>query len=175
MMRVLSIPPSYHLTLLLQFTNVVHGSFSYEKRTTNITSDTDAPTGPFSTSSFNNVSTSEYQNARALVDQALKDWAVYNKARFERPARNKYTLRPENPTESQVQDANPHITKEITDAAALIAEINVAKTMANVSRPTSQAANKFWMEGVDHLGTQPYGGDSSYKVGLIYFHIILKT
>jgi hypothetical protein len=166
-MRLFNVIPT-SLTLLLQLSSIVQGALQNDRRAIANATSQEVPRGTFSTSSFKNVSVSAYQEARALVDQALKDWAVYNKARFEKPARNKYTLRPENPDEARAQDVSPIITKEIASAAALLAEMKAPKTITNFTRPAKQAANKFWMAGVDHLGTQPYGGDTSYKVRMTY-------
>lgn len=58
----------------------------------------------------------------------------------------------------------PKITDEIARAAALVAEHDVAFESKNYTTPLKKRANTFWMADVDHLGTQPYGGNASYQV-----------
>jgi hypothetical protein len=129
--------------------------------------------GTVSTSSFNDVSQSDIENARAIVQKALTAWGAYNKARFENPHRNIYTLKPEGDVEtesilpSNITTNDLEITEEVASAAALLAELE-AVTNTNMTNATSiinkRQSASFWMEQIDRLGTQPYGGDPSYKV-----------
>ena len=55
-----------------------------------------------------------------------------------------------------------HITDEIANAAALVAEADAA-----ADGEPSQRVNKrstFWMENIDRKGSWPWGNDTSYKV-----------
>jgi hypothetical protein len=161
----------------------IHGSFDpstpivspasvhFEKRVTNSSS-----TGP----SFANSTQSDLERARAIVNEARKEWGVYKKARLQNPRRNVYTLRPEEPIQpkvlatdnsSSIDPFPPKITDEISKAAALLAEWNVAQgsmKMNITSRRLKKRANPFWMQDVDHLGTIPYGANSSYQVPLCH-------
>jgi hypothetical protein len=164
---------------LLLLLGLVHGSLPHgsivppfrslflHKRITNAT---------FLTGSqFAGTSSSEIEGARAIVEQARKKWSAYKKARFQNPRRNVYTLRPEEPSQAHVRATDnstasgllePEITDEIARAAALLAELSVAEGRYGntTAAPLQKRANRFWMEKVAHVGTQPYGGDPSYKV-----------
>jgi hypothetical protein len=130
-----------------------------------------------STASFGTVSSDEIADARRIIDHQLKLWGQYNKARFETPLRNRYTLKPESVPNLQTRAINiPELTPEITRAAALLAEVEVAprfmsneKGSSNITysiRATSSAAKMapFWMEQIPRVGSQPYGNDPSYQV-----------
>jgi hypothetical protein len=167
---------TYLLSILLVF-GVTHGTFDpgpplllppsihFDKRVTN---------GSLSIPSLTNSTQSELQRAKDIVDQARKEWSAYKKAHLENPRRNVYTLRPEESVQGPVAMTDngtivetfpPPITDEISTAAAFLAEWNAAEGISNMTtQPLKKRAGTFWMENVDHLGTQPYGGNASYKV-----------
>ncbi|PGH08809.1 hypothetical protein AJ80_07768 [Polytolypa hystricis UAMH7299] len=112
----------------------------------------------------------EIEEAREIIAEAIKHATVYNKARIESPLRNRYTLNPQTKPITR-QDVPPlfPITEKIRNAAALVAEANALETARNNTVKTRQsnkrrAAASFWMEDVEHKGTQPLGDDPSYKV-----------
>ncbi|KAI0457369.1 pectate lyase superfamily protein-domain-containing protein [Xylaria acuta] len=92
-----------------------------------------------------------------------------NKARLAKPQRNSFGLKPGTKT-SKRDDTSPkllEITDEIARAAALVAELDAdSVSNATLSSPTPVAkrAGTFWMEGIAHKGTVPWGNDASYKV-----------
>jgi hypothetical protein len=129
------------------------------------------PDAPFANS------TSELETARLIVKEAQKEWSVWKKARYANPRRNVYSLRPEEPVEAKmlatdnstsIPPAGPEITEKIARAAALLAEHKAALAQNNATRVNRTRVeaqdNRFWMENIDHLGTQPYGGNTSYPV-----------
>jgi hypothetical protein len=128
-----------------------------------------------STGLFSNSTNPEIDKARAIVEKARKEWSAYKRARLANPRRNVYKLRPTEPVQARVLATDnstatepflpPEVTDEIAHAAALLAELEVAEGRSNKTAPVKQKrATRFWMENIDHLGTQPYGGNSSYQV-----------
>ncbi|KAI0441992.1 pectate lyase superfamily protein-domain-containing protein [Xylaria telfairii] len=89
-----------------------------------------------------------------------------NKARLENPRRNNFGLKPGTKITKRA-DNSPQlleITDEIARAAALVAELE-AEPVANVTAdPLAKRAGTFWMEGLAHKGSVPWGNDASYKV-----------
>ncbi|KAF2429000.1 hypothetical protein EJ08DRAFT_662166 [Tothia fuscella] len=143
------------------------------------------------TPTFGVVSQTDISKARALIESRLQAWGQYNKAKFDTPLRNKYTLAPE--SESTLQSRSikhPEITPDIARASALLAELDAASkvspgnatsnnatygngtdhnTYGNITysvlatgKPSAMAS--FWMEDIPRVGSQPYGNDASYKV-----------
>ncbi|CAK7219716.1 hypothetical protein SBRCBS47491_003942 [Sporothrix bragantina] len=94
---------------------------------------------------------------------------LLNKARLDKPARNRYTLRPDtvvNKRTSQV-DATPpllNITAEIAAAAALLAEVEASGQPDAAVPVIAPRAGRFWMEDFQRKGTVPWGDDPNYKV-----------
>lgn len=128
--------------------------------------------GTVSTSSFKNVPISDVDQARATVAEAVRKWGVFNKARFENPRHNVYSLRPGSEvSEVRKRDIEmPVLTPEVKSAAALVAELRASTrassdTTRNGTAPAAKRGSKasFWMEDIQRRGTQPYGGNSSYQ------------
>jgi hypothetical protein len=123
-----------------------------------------------STSSFKSVSQRELAQARQLVQDALKRFSISNKNRFDTPLRNNHKY----PAKFNRLVSTIQITHEMRRAAALVAEIDAISENSDVryygnhSAPeiatNANAESAFWMEGLTHLGTQPYGNDAGYKV-----------
>ncbi|KAH9206003.1 hypothetical protein DL95DRAFT_416922 [Leptodontidium sp. 2 PMI_412] len=93
------------------------------------------------TKSFKGLPQSAVERAREIIDAALVDWAL--------------------------QPRCYEVTEDIAAAAALVAEIDAAAGFRNgtVLPPLKKRAGEaFWMETISRSGTQPYGGDGSYKV-----------
>jgi hypothetical protein len=66
----------------------------------------------------------------------------------------------------------PELSEEVRSAAALVAELDAKADASNGTKWTGEAphqnkerqASNFWMESIERLGSQPYGGDARYKV-----------
>lgn len=108
----------------------------------------------------------DLQTARAIVDKALNESSQLNRARVDKPLRNKYGLRPGTvvgggtaPGSSSLASINKDvppllvITDEIAAAAALVAEAEMAGSwngseLLNVTRrATAASAGTYWMQG----------------------------
>ncbi|KAL2131840.1 hypothetical protein VTI74DRAFT_4554 [Chaetomium olivicolor] len=96
-----------------------------------------------------------------------------NKARLAKPASNNFKLKPGTKVSKRDDDAPPpppllDITDEIARAAALVAEVDTALAWNTTPNShlalNSKRAGTFWMEGITHKGTVPWGKDASYKV-----------
>jgi hypothetical protein len=133
-----------------------------------------------STRSFKDVSPKEVEQARQLVQDSLKRFAVSNEARFEAASRNSYEGSPKsNHPVSTIQ-----ITPAMRNAAALLAELDAMSEDSSsqndwsYSRPETNAdanaGGDFWMENLSRLGTQPYGSDSGYKVANSNEHSVMN-
>jgi len=82
------------------------------------------------------------------------------------------------PLFNETVDAPPlyAVPEEVKSAAALLAELEAQEQLAQKRDTRGSSADKeyqrilkrqggtWWMEGISHLGTQPFGKDSSYKV-----------
>lgn len=143
-------------------------SYSHLKRAANFSAE--------DTKSFKGLPSTAVEQAREVVDAALADWASYNKARFDNPRHNVYSPTPESVLGSTKRDTSdsvlaiPDVTEDIANAAALVAEIDAAAGFRNgtILPPIKKrAGTAFWMETISRSGSQPYGGDSSYKVKII--------
>jgi hypothetical protein len=132
----------------------------------NLTSD--APAG----SLLANATLSDIDKARQVVKDAIAKMTKLNKARLENPARMNYNYKPvdggnskRDVTDQVDQDGAPSplldITDEIAAASALLAEVEAANSSAPA---VEKRAGSFWLGGMTHRGTMPWGGDSSYKV-----------
>lgn len=108
----------------------------------------------------------DLQAARAIVEKALNESSQLNRARVDKPLRNKYGLRPGTvvgagitPGNSSLASINKDvppllvITDEIAAAAALVAEVEMGGSW-NGSRPgnvtrraTVASTGTYWMEG----------------------------
>ncbi|EEH47201.2 uncharacterized protein PADG_03299 [Paracoccidioides brasiliensis Pb18] len=127
----------------------------------------------------------DIDEARRIVDDAIKEASALNKARLEHPLRNHYQLKPGTGTSRRGEpngDAPPpplfQISKEIAAAAALIAEVEAvaetrdsSKSKADYSyidvmynRTVVRRADAFWMEDIERKGAWPFGNDRSFKV-----------
>jgi hypothetical protein len=157
----------FRLTLGISANNEVHMSPHYPDVERRVTNSSSSSSPPLNSTQLN------LDRAREVVNKAKTEWSAYKRERFANPHHNKYTLQPgpgnkpgargiDNSTSGLVA---PNLTDEILKAAALLAEANVANSPQNVTHQSlKKRAGKFWMETVDHIGTQPYGGNSSYKV-----------
>ncbi|KUJ07893.1 pectin lyase-like protein [Mollisia scopiformis] len=139
---------------------LLHRGPYQSKRVANVSSSSDTT---FNTSSFQGVSQSQLANAYVIVDNAVTEWSVYKKVRFENPKHNIYTLKGATAPESNADV--PVITEEVAAAAALVAEVEVAQNGGNTTKPMRKGqSGSFWMEDIERFGSQPYGGNSSYPV-----------
>lgn len=127
------------------------------------------------------------QRAREVVAGAIAESARRNEARYQRPRRNSYRLKPGTEVNGgavqQMQRRGPRhrhhrrqddnapplltITDEIAQAAALVAEADASTSIhsLNLTRLTRrQAQGSFWMESLERKGTVPWGDNSTYTV-----------
>ncbi len=130
-----------------------------------------------------NTSQTDIARARAIVAAALADSAAANRARMNIPLRNSYRSRHSTSAKPRRDVAPlPVISTSVAAAAAMVAEIDAAAYAKNGSlygdysqfdtlrtrrtgespRVKKRQTTSFWMEGMEHLGTQL--GNSSYKV-----------
>ncbi|KAH7409504.1 pectate lyase superfamily protein-domain-containing protein [Cadophora sp. MPI-SDFR-AT-0126] len=142
----------------------------------------------FSLNKHVNVSEATIAAAQALVSAQQGTDAASRKYRFENPIRNVYTEK-KNSKRSDAAAAISTPSSDVLAAAAMLAEIDAAakyrngtlyKDYANFrnfsdfqkstentlesSKLGKRQSTTFWMEEMQHLGTQPLGGDSTYKV-----------
>ncbi|KAK4031703.1 putative LysM domain-containing protein [Parachaetomium inaequale] len=113
-----------------------------------------------------NASVSDIQAARQIVKNAIAKMTELNKARLAKPSPNNFKLKPGTKVSKRDDDVPPpppllDITDEIARAAALVAEVDT-HLVANTTH--SKRAGTFWMQGLTHKGTVPWGNDASYKV-----------
>jgi hypothetical protein len=123
-----------------------------------------------------NTTQADIENARLLVETALKDSASINRARLDAPARNIYVSKSSAGSTFQTRDVAelPLITTKLAAAAALVAELDAAAlakngslhrdysefdTLRNRSGQNGkiqkrQSSSSFWMEEIDHFGSQ---------------------
>jgi flavin-binding protein dodecin len=122
-----------------------------------------------------NATQSDIDNARAIVNAAIAQAAVLNKARVENPMRNNYKLQPGtivSKRDDMVNDTAPppllNITPEIADAAALLAEVDALATI-NSTRTVQKRGTglSYWMEVLDRKGTVPFGNNATYQVNIL--------
>ncbi|KAH7017946.1 pectate lyase superfamily protein-domain-containing protein [Microdochium trichocladiopsis] len=111
-----------------------------------------------------NTTSSEVDAARKIVQDAIAKMRVLNKARFENPARNRgrYSQDAESRKRQAAESATEGFpvlvpTDEMSRAAALLAELE-AEPVTLQKRATT-----WWMQGLKHLGSVPWGPDASYK------------
>lgn len=125
------------------------------------------------------------EQARKLVAEGHKKMADANKARVSNVRRNNYSLKPGSLASRAIDEVDTTsfvVTDELAAAAALVAEADAAEKLKNGtlqtdysefmgtgSFDTRDTSNKrggesWWMANLDNLGTQPFGGDNSYKV-----------
>ncbi|KAF2673840.1 pectin lyase-like protein [Microthyrium microscopicum] len=120
------------------------------------------------TSSFKDISTSQINSAKKLVQKELVEWSKYNAYRFENPRGNRLGSRAKTQSQSSkiVIPNVPIITGEIAEAAALLAELESHETLNSSVIKTQYAKrqiSRFWLEDMQHLGTLPYGNDKNYR------------
>ncbi|KAK4203018.1 pectate lyase superfamily protein-domain-containing protein [Triangularia verruculosa] len=137
-----------------------------------------------------NVSTTDLERARKIVEEAILKSAELNAARLQNPARNVYRLKPgtvlgggapqRRGLMSRADEAGEElppplldITDEIAAAAALVSEAEAVEALGGMSNLTARhsrrqvkaaASGTFWMEHITRMGTVPFGDDPSYKV-----------
>jgi hypothetical protein len=122
--------------------------------------------------------------AREVVANAIAESARRNEARYLKPARNTYRLKPGtvvgDATTQQHQsrrrgrsvrrdEETPPpllaITDEIAQAAALVAEAEADDAVRSGNLTRRQApTSTFWMENLARKGTVPWGDNSTYAV-----------
>ncbi|EER45681.1 LysM domain-containing protein [Histoplasma capsulatum H143] len=127
---------------------------------------------------------SDIDEARRLVDAAIKKASVLNKARLDHPMRNRYSST--RAAKASRRDASSRdallppllkITNEIAAAAALLAEVEAVAEAKDLSKPkrdysyidalynrtAEKQAQPFWMEDIERKGAWPFGNDPSFK------------
>jgi hypothetical protein len=137
------------------------------------------------------VSNADVTAARGVLSTALEQSAQYNKARLANPRRTRYHGRGDRPSHGNESITVPvfKVTRDIAEAAALIAEFEAASEIQNrlslvengndantqlrgpLTNSTQSAGASFWMENLRHMGTQPFGNDPKYVVS-ITVHIV---
>ena len=135
----------------------------------------------------------ELEQARQIVANAIAEAGRLHEARYQRPARNSYRLKPgtvigngttvlpirrrsRSRRGANGAEAPPpllEITEEIARAAALVAEADALAAArsgsfsnvpaGNVTRRQTSAGT-FWMQGLARKGRVPWGGNSIYAV-----------
>jgi hypothetical protein len=121
-----------------------------------------------------NATLSDIDKARQVVNDAIAKMTKLNKARLNNPARMNYGYAPTGGSSSgrkrDATDANDQagapsplldITEEIAAASALLAEVEAVNRTAPA---VEKRAGTFWLGGMRHQGTMPWGDDASYKV-----------
>jgi hypothetical protein len=117
-----------------------------------------------------NATSADIEKARNIVQQAIQQLRVHNKARVDNPRRNNWYLQGTGPSQSSGQvESNFQVTPEIAAAAALVAEADAKKSPVNGTATTSVAncqggGGGFWMENIAHKGKWPFNSDSSFQV-----------
>jgi len=155
----------------------------FATRTGPVSSATELPSLSESINKHKNTSASTIALARAKVAAAIQQVSISNKARVQNPLRNNYGS--QSPASRVRRDASLHplvIDPDVAAAAALVAEVDAAAEALNGTlysdypiinafrqknknlRKQKRQTTSFWLEGIEHLGTQPFGGNSSYKV-----------
>ncbi|KAI9374086.1 pectate lyase superfamily protein-domain-containing protein [Aspergillus egyptiacus] len=107
--------------------------------------------------------------ARQIVQDAIAKMTQMNKARLESPIRGSYKLGSgTNITRRSGEGSAPplfEITERVARAAALVAEADMAASLANGSSTLDERAHgSFWMQDIRRQGTVPWGDDPNYKV-----------
>jgi hypothetical protein len=131
-------------------------------------------------SSQQNATLTTIKNAQALVAAAQESVAAYNSFRMDNLRRNtQKSKKQQSPRVKKDEVTLPILSDKVLSAAALLAEIDSGNKHRNgtlyKTYPRDEKLNpfeekratpsSFWMEKVDESkGTQPYGGNSTYKV-----------
>lgn len=102
----------------------------------------------------------DLQAARTIVEKALNESSQLNKARVDKPLRNKYGLRPGSvidggavPGNGSLASINKDvppllvISDEIAAAAALVAEAEMGGSLNVTRRAAAASTGTYWMEG----------------------------
>jgi hypothetical protein len=137
------------------------------------------------------VSTSQLQQAKALVAAAQASQAAYNKWNIENPHFNNYTHKKAREASLQRREngmSPPNFSQEILDAIRLVGDVDAQDMHNNGTLPnydgdakmqthtsnidtnfyrngtSKRAGSGSWMGQMQHVGTQPFGGDSTYEV-----------
>ncbi|KAL2066965.1 hypothetical protein VTL71DRAFT_1389 [Oculimacula yallundae] len=130
------------------------------------------PTNITFSPSLSNVTSSDLDRARKLVEEAIVNATRLNAARYANPARNRYQLQPgtllgrRDTLDFTTPPPLLNITDELADAAALVSEAEAMDGLAsNASFVRRRAASgTFWMEHIAHMGTVAFGESSNYTV-----------
>jgi hypothetical protein len=117
--------------------------------------------------------------ARRIVSDAIVDVTGANTARCENPLRSLIVKAHMSQQHKQTVALLFRPSKETRVASALITEVEARKRNSNVDATSGRHAlfngtehihqekrqfGSFWMEGLQHMGTQPFVNDSNYKV-----------
>ncbi|KAL3470951.1 pectate lyase superfamily protein-domain-containing protein [Aspergillus californicus] len=109
------------------------------------------------------------RDARQIVHDAIVTMTELNRARLDKPFRatNKLMSNTNITARSENEVPSPllHMTEEIAQAAALVAEADMAASLADGSSTLiKRAPGTFWMKDIRRQGTVPWGSDPNYKV-----------
>ncbi len=118
---------------------------------------------------------SDLEKARAVVEKAIREAAVHNKARVAKAIRNHYGMGPNSTAQRQRrhllsdEDVEPlyEISDGIRNAAALVAEANAHAVVLNRSSVPleKRGGSSWWMADIKHNGWWPWGKNADdYKV-----------
>ncbi|KAI1872594.1 hypothetical protein JX265_005474 [Neoarthrinium moseri] len=116
-----------------------------------------------STPLLKSASSSDIEQARQIVKDAIAQASVLNKARLDNPVK---TPHGRGASLKVRRDEIPHllnVTDDIAAAAALVAEAD-AELQANTTKRAVHARGTYWMGDIARKGSVPWGSDSSYKV-----------
>ena len=106
-----------------------------------------------------NATTTDIDNARKVIKDAIAKMTILNKARLAKPAWIQYSLKPGTQLQKRsLNDTSPpllNITEDIARAAALLANID-ANVNSNFTAPPKINAGAFWMEGIQRKGSVPW-------------------
>ena len=124
----------------------------------------------------------QVESARAMVSATIQQMTAYNKQRIQNPRKNNYGPRPSAQSKARDEEVPPPpvLNQTVIAAAALVAEIDAAAEAANgtlfrdwseygkmIGRTPSsskRSTSSYWLPNKDHIGSWPYGSDSSFKV-----------
>lgn len=119
------------------------------------------------------ASESDIQEAKKIVDAAIRKATLYNKARLERPSQTTYLLKSHRKGRS-TDGVAPlfEVTDDIATAAALLAEADAYEKRRKSGwkrLETRQRTSRFWMANISHRGSWPFGNnDPNYRVRQIH-------
>ncbi|KAL3464344.1 pectate lyase superfamily protein-domain-containing protein [Aspergillus heterothallicus] len=115
-----------------------------------------------------NVTESIIEDARETVRVAIVQMTKLNKARLENHSRRSTSYEDVSKQRRGAEAfGSPllEITPALSRAAALVAEADMAASLANGSVTLfKRVAGSFWMENIRRQGTVPWGSDANYRV-----------